>query len=451
MGHATSASIVETLLGVANCIKLLKTFKLFTTVLLGFLVFYLFEFYFQANNANINFWCVQTLNNFGFGPLKNVPLPIHCDEGPYRIASNSIEEFFSPSNPYQTRPLLILILGFLRRFFESINILNISDYQIFRISIFLIQIVILFSIISIFINLMHLKLKSYSDYLIILVIIGIPGIRWNILFPSAGNITLILFLLSIKFLSEKNYFSKNSRSIYLLFGFLSVAHLSSIIYGFILQLATILKIKKIKIFTLGSNLLILIFIPLLYRFFVFFSKYEFYDWHTSTYKQFSWLFIEYQKGYSSLLSATKGHLSDYWNETTNFIGYFSILCFYFLGLMAIAKFKKYPVPEKVKFALFINLFIFIFWAFQGITESFRFINYSIGYFLFISVAILLIETFKKDSYLLLSMLAYVFSIGYLEPYNNSLNFPQWNVLSISSVVFFLIFTVRETVSFKGRV
>lgn len=253
--------------------------------------------------------------------------------------------------------------------------------------------VILFSILSIFINLMNLKLKSYSDYLIILVVIGIPGIRWNILFPSAGNITLILFLLSIKFLSEKNYFSKNNRSIYLLFGFLSVAHLSSIIYGFILHLATILKIKKIKIFTIASNLLILILFPLFYRFFIFFSKYEFYDWHTSTYRQFSWLYIEYQKGYSSLLNATKSHLSAYWNETTNFI----------------------------------------------------------GYFLFISVLILLIETFKKDQYLLFSILAYVFSIGYLEPYNSSLSFPQWNVFSILSVIFFLIFTLRETVSFKGRV
>lgn len=451
MGHVISASIVETHLGVAKYIKLLKNFKLFTTVLIGFLGFYLFEFYIQANNANINFWCVQTLNNFNFGPVKSVSLPIHCDEGPYRIASNSIEEFFSPSNPYQTRPLLILILGFLRRLFESINILNISDYQIFRISIFLIQMVILFSIISIFTNLMNLKLKSYSDYLIILVVIGIPGIRWNILFPSAGNITLILFLLSIKFLSEKNYFLKNNRSTYLLFSFLSVAHLSSIIYGFILQLATILKRKKVSISTIGSNLLILISIPLLYRLFIFFSKYEFYDWHTGTHKQFSWLYIEYQKGYSFLLNATKGHLSAYWNETTNFIGYFSILFFYYLGLIAIAKFKKYPVPEKVKFSLFINFFIFIFWGFQGITESFRFTNYSIGYFLFISVLILLIETFKKDLYLLFSILAYVFSIGYLEPYNSSLNFPQWNVFSILSVIFFLIFTLRETVSFKRRV
>ena len=185
---------------------MLKNFKLFITVLVGFLGFYLFEFYIQANNANIHFWCVQTLNNFNFGPLKSVSLPIHCDEGPYRIASNSIEEFFSPSNPYQTRPLLVLILGVLRRFFESINVLNISDYQIFRISIFLIQVLILFSIISIFINLMKLKTESYSDYLIILIVIGIPGIRWNILFPSAGNITFILFLLSIKFSKRKKLF-----------------------------------------------------------------------------------------------------------------------------------------------------------------------------------------------------------------------------------------------------
>ena len=430
---------------------MLKNLKIFTSILVGFLGFYLFEFYIQTNNANIHFWCVQTLSNFNLGPIKSVSLPIHCDEGPYRIASNSIEEFFSPSNPYQTRPLLVLILGFLRRFFESINVLNLSDYQIFRVSIFLIQIVILFSIISIFINLMKLKIDSYSDYLIILVIIGIPGIRWNILFPSAGNITFILFLLSIKFLSEKNYFLKSNKPVYLLFSFLSVAHLSSIVYGFILQLATIFKIKKIKIFTIGRNLLILISVPLFYRFIIFFSKYDFYDWHTSTYRQFSWLYIEYQKGYSSLLNSTKGHLSAYWDETTNYIGYFSILCFYYLGLIAIAKLKKSIVPEKIKIAFFINLFIFIFWAFQGVTESFRFINYSIGYFLFISVIILLIETFKKSSYLLFSILTYVLSVGYLEPYNSSLNFSQWNVFSILSVILFITFTIRETISAKREV
>ncbi len=65
---------------------MLKNFKLFTTVLFSFLGLYLFEFYIQPNNANIHFWYVQTLNNFNFGPLKSVSLPIHCDEGPYRIA-----------------------------------------------------------------------------------------------------------------------------------------------------------------------------------------------------------------------------------------------------------------------------------------------------------------------------------------------------------------------------
>ena len=123
---------------------MLKHLKLSTTVFLGVVTFYFFEFYFQANNSNIHFWCVETFANFSFGPIKNMSLPIHCDEGPYRVASNSIEEFFSPSNPYQTRPLLVLILGFLRKFFELISVLNMSDYQIFRISIFLIQFVILF-------------------------------------------------------------------------------------------------------------------------------------------------------------------------------------------------------------------------------------------------------------------------------------------------------------------
>ena len=63
-------------------------------VLFGFLGFYIFEFYFQDNNPNLHFWCVQTLNNFNLGPVKDLNLPIHCDEGPYRLASQSTNEFF---------------------------------------------------------------------------------------------------------------------------------------------------------------------------------------------------------------------------------------------------------------------------------------------------------------------------------------------------------------------
>ena len=71
--------------------------------------------------------------------------------------------------------------------------------------------------------------------------------------------------------------------------------------------------------------------------------------------------------------------------------------------------------------------------------------------IFISIIILLIETFKKDAYLLFAILTYVFSIGYLEPYNSSLDFPQWNAFSILSVILFLIFTIRKTLLSKEEV
>ena len=96
MGHVINASIAEIRLGVANYIKLLKNLKLFTAVLVGFLGFYVFEFYIQANNAN-SFLTMTT--NFFFAIIgklqlqKNYNLSVrkkrnHCKTRQINVNSN---------------------------------------------------------------------------------------------------------------------------------------------------------------------------------------------------------------------------------------------------------------------------------------------------------------------------------------------------------------------------
>ena len=72
------------------------------------------------------FWCVEVIKNFELGNFKNIRLPIHCDEGPYRFASTSLDNFFDKSNP-QGRPLFVGLVGLFRFLFELF--FSFSEYQ----------------------------------------------------------------------------------------------------------------------------------------------------------------------------------------------------------------------------------------------------------------------------------------------------------------------------------
>ena len=83
---------------------------------------------------------------FNYFEVIDTYLPIHCDEGPYFESSQSIEYFFSESNPYQKRPLYILSISLITKFIEIVSFDILSDYQIFRISMLFIQCIIIFFI-----------------------------------------------------------------------------------------------------------------------------------------------------------------------------------------------------------------------------------------------------------------------------------------------------------------
>ena len=79
----------------------LLNFKIVTFIVFSITLLYFFEFYFLDNKENY-FWCVQISENFELQNFKNIKLPIHCDEGPYREYSSliSAEHFFDNKGHY---------------------------------------------------------------------------------------------------------------------------------------------------------------------------------------------------------------------------------------------------------------------------------------------------------------------------------------------------------------
>ena len=111
--------------------------------LTGFYIIFLFllDFYIFETYSNY-FWCVS----FEYFEILNTYLPIHCDEGPYYEASQKLSYFFSENNPYQKRPLYILLITVISWILNFFAFGYLSEYFIFRLSMLLIQYLILFFI-----------------------------------------------------------------------------------------------------------------------------------------------------------------------------------------------------------------------------------------------------------------------------------------------------------------
>ena len=406
------------------------------------IIIYFLDFYLLENNANENFWCVEIIENYKFGNLENIKFPIHCDEGTYRLASLSLEDFFDRSNPYQGRPLFVGFIALMRILISNLSIIEFSEYQLFKVAIFLVQFFILYFIVKFFIQIAKFDRLGVKETVLIFLVCSIPSIRWNLFFPSVGNITFLLFLISLKFLTDTEKDKKNENIIFLVLGFLSLAHLSAIIYGLIIMLRLFIKEKKIKA-QLAIQLGLLTLPYITYRQLVSVSKYEYYDWHKNVYNQFYWIIDSFQKKSLNFEDTYCQTFSTFFEcnniVTLNFLGYFLILLIFFIFLILIDKSKFKNSQKILSNSLFICIFIFIFWSFQGYYESFRFVNYSIGYFLFTSVVFLALFSFKMNNFLVMSIILYFYSVPYLEPYNDAYSYPNMNYLTVFSILFFLIF------------
>ncbi len=418
-----------------------KNTKLVSSTFIFILLIYTLEFYIFDTTVQ-NFSCV-IIENFKVSNFVNLRLPIHCDEGPYRYASLNLNNFFNEVNPYQGRPLFVGILGIFRKLFNLFSFLNLSDYQNFKISMLFLQLLILLGIVKLFISITKLNLDSKLDFLIIFSLLCIPSLRWNLFLSSVGNVTFLLFLLTLNYFDKDKYDENRKNRLYILFGFLSLAHLSSIIYGLIVEFIDVIKRKKIDFKGIFLRLFFLSIFQGIYRLLIYFSEYSYFDWHKEIHNQFYWIIASLRKDTNLTNCQT---FDTFWrcnfDVTKSFIGYFLIIVIYFIILFAFNKFTNKNNPELIYFAMYTNFFIFIFWSIQGIYEAFRFVNYSIGYFLFFSM-ILYIISFKKNIILTFAMIAYSFSISYLEPYNTALYFPQLNLLTISSIILFLYFIYDE--------
>ncbi len=424
--------------------------KVLTITFFSIVVVYFIDFYFLENYYNQQFWCVEIIKDFKIYNLNNIRLPIHCDEGPYQFAITSIDNFFNETNPYQGRPLFILILSSLNNLFSFVNFLNLSSYEIYKLSMLIVQVSIIFLIIKIFISLMKIKSFDNREYLLILLLISIPSLRWNIFLASVGNLPFLLFLISLDYLMRGNFQKKDTTNIFLLYGLFSLAHLSSIIYGLIILLYIFINQKKIQFKDVFLNLIFLLGFQSFYRFIIYLSPYDYFDWNRDVYNQFYWILSAFDPENSANCQTLSTFLKCNNVVTFSYIGYFSILIFYFFCMTVLINYLKIDIPKIIKLSLYINFVIFIFWSLQGLYEPFRFVNYSIGYFFFFS-CIVYVFTFRKDITLIFSLLFYNFSIYYLEPYNTALDSPQINVLTAISFLTFLMFVFKQsTTNFQKK-
>jgi len=297
-----------------------------------------------------------------------------------------------------------------------------------------------------------MKIKSFDnrEYLLILLLISIPSLRWNIFLASVGNLPFLLFLISLDYLMRGNFQKKDTTNIFLLYGLFSLAHLSSIIYGLIILLYIFINQKKIQFKDVFLNLIFLLGFQSFYRFIIYLSPYDYFDWNRDVYNQFYWILSAFDPENSANCQTLSTFLKCNNVVTFSYIGYFSILIFYFFCMTVLINYLKIDIPKIIKLSLYINFVIFIFWSLQGLYEPFRFVNYSIGYFFFFS-CIVYVFTFRKDITLIFSLLFYNFSIYYLEPYNTALDSPQINVLTAISFLTFLMFVFKQsTTNFQKK-
>ncbi len=401
---------------------------------LFFFVAYVIEFIFLNADASY-FWCIST----NYFESINAILPIHCDEGPYRQASESFDFFFSENNPYQKRPIYVILISFLRQLINFLSFGLLSNYVEFRVSMVILQLMILFFIGFNAVKLFNLEKLDLENLLILFTIFSIPNVRWNLLFPSHGNLTLLLLIYTLRKLENINYLD-DDYTYFSIIGLGALLHRSAIIYAIIF---IVIKLFVKKIFSLKNiffNLLLIILPTAIYELSIYFSRYQSFDWNREIYGQFYWIIDIILGRETSYHDMSCQQLSTFINCNLNVTKYF--VQYFTIGIifLTILIFINLNVFQDIFFKnlILFTFTIYIFWALQGLYPNFRFVNYSLGYFLFLGL-IYLNYKYYKSKFFSLSILVYEFSIFYLEPY--SVLTLKLNYLSFVSIVLFIAFFI----------
>ena len=345
---------------------------------LFFFVAYVIEFIFLNADASY-FWCIST----NYFESINAILPIHCDEGPYRQASESFDFFFSENNPYQKRPIYVILISFLRQLINFLSFGLLSNYVEFRVSMVILQLMILFFIGFNAVKLFNLEKLDLENLLILFTIFSIPNVRWNLLFPSHGNLTLLLLIYTLRKLENINYLD-DDYTYFSIIGLGALLHRSAIIYAIIF---IVIKLFVKKIFSFKNiffNLLLVILPTAIYELSIYFSRYQSFDWNREIYGQFYWIIDIILGRETTYHDMSCQQLSTFINCNLNVTKYF--VQYFTIGIifLTILIFINLNVFQDIFFKnlILFTFTIYIFWALQGLYPNFRFVNYSLGYFLF---------------------------------------------------------------------
>ena len=401
---------------------------------LFFFVAYVIEFIFLNADASY-FWCIST----NYFESINAILPIHCDEGPYRQASESFDFFFSENNPYQKRPIYVILISFLRQLINFLSFGLLSNYVEFRVSMVILQLMILFFIGFNAVKLFNLEKLDLQNLLILFTIFSIPNIRWNLLFPSHGNLTLLLLIYTLRKLDNINYLD-DDYTYFSVIGLGALLHRSAIIYAIIFIITKLFVKKRFSLKNIFFNLLLVILPTAIYELSIYFSRYQSFDWNREIYGQFYWIIDIILGNETSYHDMSCQQLSTFINCNLNVTKYF--VQYFIVGIifLTLLIFINLNVFQDIFFKnlILFTFTIYIFWALQGLYPNFRFVNYSLGYFLFLGL-IYLNYKYYKSKFFSLSILVYEFSIFYLEPY--SVLTLKLNYLSYVSIVLFIAFFI----------
>ena len=225
-------------------------------------------------------------------------------------------------------------------------------------------------------------------------------------------------------------------------GFGALFHRSSIVYGLIIIFLNKLKLKGFENKKLFVNLISLFVPSILYECFFYITNFTSYDWNKEIYGQFYWLIDILRGVQNNYHDMSCQQISTFYKcnfeVSLNFISYFAI-GFLFLSVLIYIN-SKILSDSDIRNLILISTMVYIFWGFQGLYPNFRFINYSLGYFIFL---FLIFTNYKyfKSIILGISIINYQFSILYLEPY--SVTYFKPNILTYISLLIFIIFFVQQ--------
>jgi hypothetical protein len=217
--------------------------------------------------------------------------------------------------------------------------------------------------------------------------------------------------------------------------------------GFILLLLKTFETKNYKLITNLKNVIFLLSSQLLYELMFVFLSLETFDWNKEIYGQFYWI-LDRIKGVETInniefCQSFGTFLNCYISKTWEYVMFFHIPIIYLFICYFLFFIKFGHIREQiyVKYLLISSLSIYVFWSFSGYYPNFRFINYSLGYLLFLNFIFLCRFNFYNKNLLMMSVIVFQLSINYLEPYKSYKY--EYDFMTLVSCLLFAIFIFKE--------